>query len=404
MSTWPSDELHPEAYRALVEGAPVVLYIDRPDELSTNLYTSPQIVDLLGYSVEEWMRDAELWVRSLHADDRERVVDSHRASNVRGERFFSEYRILAKDGRVVWLRDEAVPVAADDGRVAYWRGVMVDITAQKHAEERLRASLEELRRMVDQRRELAQLLETAQEEERRRIAADIHDDPIQVMSAVDMRLQLLLERPERADAHELGELAEELRSGIDRLRNLLFELRPVALDLEGLAPAIRMYLEHASKETGWTWEVDDRIEEEPSQGGAGRVLPDRPGGDGQRAEARERDARGRVAHPGRPGASSCAIADDGDGFDPTGAGPRPPRPHDRHGAGGAGGWMVPCGELARRRRRARVLDAAGPLAERLLISLRRPRRWRPVSAGRPGAPTASRRPLRPGRAPPASSS
>ena len=92
MSTWPSDELHPEAYRALVEGA-VVLYIDRPDELSTNLYTSPQIVDLLGYSVEEWMRDAELWVRSLHADDRERVVDSHRASNVRGERFFSEYRI-----------------------------------------------------------------------------------------------------------------------------------------------------------------------------------------------------------------------------------------------------------------------------------------------------------------------
>ena len=112
---------------------------------------------------------------------------------------------------------------------------MVDITAQKHAEERLRASLEELRRMVDQRRELAQLLETAQEEERRRIAADIHDDPIQVMSAVDMRLQLLLERPERADAHELGELAEELRSGIDRLRNLLFELRPVALDLEGLA-------------------------------------------------------------------------------------------------------------------------------------------------------------------------
>ena len=52
--------------------------------------------------------------------------------------------------------------------------------------------------MVAQRRELAQLLETAQEEERRRIAADIHDDPIQVMSAVDMRLQLLLARPERS--------------------------------------------------------------------------------------------------------------------------------------------------------------------------------------------------------------
>jgi PAS domain-containing protein len=87
MNTWPSDELHPEAYRALVEGAPIVLYIDRPDELSTHLYTSPQIVDLLGYTVEEWMSDAELWIRSLHPDDRERVVDSHRASNARGERF-----------------------------------------------------------------------------------------------------------------------------------------------------------------------------------------------------------------------------------------------------------------------------------------------------------------------------
>ena len=63
MEGWPGQELHPDAYRALVEGAPAILYIDRPDELSTNLYTSPQIVGLLGYSVEEWMRDAELWVR-----------------------------------------------------------------------------------------------------------------------------------------------------------------------------------------------------------------------------------------------------------------------------------------------------------------------------------------------------
>jgi PAS domain S-box-containing protein len=253
MKGWPGQELHPEAYRALVEGAPAVLYIDRPDELSTNLYTSPQIVELLGYSVEEWMRDAEL-VRAVHPADRERVVQEHRASDVEGKRFLCEYRILAKDGHEVWIRDEAVPVNADDGTILYWRGVMVDITAQKQAEDQLRASLEDVRRMMSQRRDLAHLLETAQEEERRRIAADIHDDPIQVMSAVEMRLRLLLDRPERIDAQEFGELAEELRSAIDRLRNLLFELRPVPLDLEGLTPAIGIYLEHAAKETGWTWE------------------------------------------------------------------------------------------------------------------------------------------------------
>ena len=135
MSKWPPQELHPDAYRQLVEGAPAILYIDRPDELSTNLYTSPQIVDLLGYSVREWMEDAELWVRSIHADDRERVVQEHRGSNANAERFFAEYRILTKAGREVWIRDEAVPVRAEDDTVVYWRGVMVDITAQRLVDE-----------------------------------------------------------------------------------------------------------------------------------------------------------------------------------------------------------------------------------------------------------------------------
>jgi PAS domain S-box-containing protein len=313
--TWPGQQLHPEAFRALVEGAPAILYIDRPDELSTNLYTSPQVVDLLGYTVEEWMDDTELWVRSLHAADRDRVVREHRASNAGGERFLSEYRILARDGREVWIRDEAVPVYAEEGSILYWRGVMVDITEQKETEERLRTSLEEVRRMVDQRKDLAQLLENAQEEERRRIAADIHDDPIQVMSAVDMRLQLLLEHPERNDEHELGELAEELRSAIDRLRNLLFELRPVALDLEGLTPAIRMYLEHSAKDTGWTWEVIDELEREPTP--EARVTFYRIA---QEAVANVRKhanaAHVEVRLSSRDGGLLLRIEDDGDGFDP----------------------------------------------------------------------------------------
>ncbi|HET9671541.1 MAG TPA: PAS domain-containing protein [Actinomycetota bacterium] len=311
-----SPDLHPEAYRALVEGAPVILYIDRPDELSTNLYTSPQIVDLLGFSVEEWMEDAELWVRRLHPDDRDRVVREHRASNERGERFLEEYRFVAKDDREVWIRDEAVPVKADDGTILYWRGVMVDITALKIAEERLRASLDEVRRMMAQRRELAQLLENAQEEERRRIAADMHDDPIQVMSAVDMRLQLLLDHPERVDPHELGQLAEDLRTAIDRLRNLLFELRPVALELEGLVPAISRYLEHAAKETGWTWTVTGDLATEPSPEARVtlyRIAQEAIGNARKHAGATRVDVRVATAE----GGVALRITDDGRGFDPA---------------------------------------------------------------------------------------
>ncbi|HEX6579814.1 MAG TPA: PAS domain-containing protein [Actinomycetota bacterium] len=316
MSGWPPQELHPDAYRHLVEGAPAILYIDRPDELSTNLYTSPQIVDLLGYSVREWMEDAELWVRSIHPDDRERVVQEHRDSNAHAERFMAEYRILTKAGREVWIRDEAVPVRSEDGTVVYWRGVMVDITPQKLAEGQLRSSLEEVRRMVAQRRELAQLLETAQEEERRRIAADIHDDPIQVMSAVDMRLQLLLARPDRFDAHELGELAEELRSAIDRLRNLLFELRPVALDLEGLTPAIAMYVEHSAKEAGWSWEVINELDDEPlpdARVSFYRIAQEGITNARKHADATHLDVRLTSVESGL----LLRIVDDGDGFDPS---------------------------------------------------------------------------------------
>jgi PAS domain S-box-containing protein len=145
---WRFDELHPDAYRMLVEGVPAILYIDRPDELSTNLYTSPQIESLLGYSVEEWMADPELWRASIHPEDRDRVSLANEESNRNAERYVDEYRIITKDGRTVWIRDEAAPVRGLDGTLLYWRGVMLDITERKEAEEKLRWSLDVLRRVM----------------------------------------------------------------------------------------------------------------------------------------------------------------------------------------------------------------------------------------------------------------
>lgn len=260
---WRFDELHPGAYRSLVEGVPAILYIDRPDDASTNLYTSPQTEALLGFTVDEWTSDPELWVRQIHPDDREAVLGENRRSNVEGEGFLVEYRVLAKDGRVVWIRDEAWPMRADDGRVLYWRGVMLDITDRKQAEDKLRWSLDVLRRTLQQRRELARRLQQAQESERRRIAADIHDDPIQVMSAVDMRLQMLMAHPDQVTSEELVSIESDVRLAIERLRSLLFELRPAALDRDGLAPVLRLYVEHTAEAAGWDVEVHDVLEQEP---------------------------------------------------------------------------------------------------------------------------------------------
>jgi PAS domain S-box-containing protein len=258
------DDLHPEAFKTLVEGVPAILYIDRPDELSTNLYTSPQLEAILGFTADEWREDPELWRTQLHPDDREAALAAHQRSNATASTYLDEYRILTKDGQTRWIRDEAVPVLADEGSILYWRGVMLDITDRKEAEDKLRWSLDVLRRTLQQRRELAQRLQHAQEEERRRIAADIHDDPIQVMSAIDMRLQMLLNFPESLTAEAIAEIEGEVASAIERLRSLLFELRPSALDRDGLAAALRIYLEHTAKVTGWSVDVRDDLEAPPT--------------------------------------------------------------------------------------------------------------------------------------------
>jgi PAS domain S-box-containing protein len=331
-----------DVYRALVEGIPAILYIDKPDEYSTNFYTSPQAVDLLGYTQQEWGTTPDLWVHKIHPDDVDRVVEENRRSNEVGDRFFSEYRMLSKDDRVVWIRDEALLVRDGNGVPLHWRGIMLDITPQKEAEEKLRWSLEVLRRTSQQRRELMERLESAQEHERRRIAADIHDDSIQVMSAVDIRLQTLALQG-GADPASLEELHRIVQQAIDRLRHLLFRLQPASLDREGLAAAIGQYLEHTEEETGLAWSLDaDGLSTEPPQDLRAviyRMALEAFANVRKHAEASRVDVR--IASAGR--GVMIRVEDDGRGFDATVLG----RPSPGHlgltttieRAEAAGGWV-----------------------------------------------------------------
>jgi len=230
-------------YRHLVEGIPAVLYVDGNDDRSSNLYTSPQIEPLLGFTVEQWRDDPALWFERIHEDDRERVLEEHRESLRTGDPFRTEYRLLAADGREVWIRDEAVLIREAEHDELFWRGVMTDITRTKRVEDRLRRSLDVLRRTMEDRRQLLLRLEDAREEERRRIASDIHDDPIQVMSAADIRAQALAHQIQDPELRqEAEELRDVIRSSVERLRHLLVELRPPTLDREGVVPALRAYL------------------------------------------------------------------------------------------------------------------------------------------------------------------
>ncbi|MDP9295694.1 MAG: PAS domain-containing protein, partial [Actinomycetota bacterium] len=124
-------------FRNLVEQVPVVVYMDAVDDISSALYVSPRYEQLLGYTAAERLADPELWSRSLHPADREWVLGELRRVSGTKEPWHCEYRLIAKDGSVVWVRDEATIVHDEEGRALFWQGVMVDITPAKCAEEEL---------------------------------------------------------------------------------------------------------------------------------------------------------------------------------------------------------------------------------------------------------------------------
>jgi PAS domain S-box-containing protein len=131
-------------YQALVEGIPAVVYEVGPDDERRALYVGPQIEELLGYSRAEWLEQPDIWIELLHPDDRELELAAHDLHNETGEPWRRDYRLIADDGRVVWVRDQAVLVRDADGRAVTWQGVLLDVTAQKEAEEQLRRANDEL--------------------------------------------------------------------------------------------------------------------------------------------------------------------------------------------------------------------------------------------------------------------
>jgi signal transduction histidine kinase len=134
----------------------------------------------------------------------------------------------------------------------------------ERAEGELFGSLETLRRTDTARRRLLTSLAHAQEKERGRIAADIHDDSIQAITAVGMRLVTLkglISDPQHLSM--LSELEGTVVTSIARLRHLLFELRPPVLDRDGLAPALRMYLEEMSRDSGVAFRLSNNFDVEP---------------------------------------------------------------------------------------------------------------------------------------------
>jgi PAS domain S-box-containing protein len=373
--------------RSLVDTIPATTYVVVASDSKTGYdteYISPQITEMIGYTPEELVREPDLWYDILHPDDRAAVLRADAAHLTSGTPLRQEYRIFARDGRVVWVRDQAAMVTAEGGRPGFSQGVLSDITESKTTEETLRREAlifesvhdavlildregrildfnpgaelmfgytkeeargrvadllsgldltatvlatvaregrwsgevpiprhdgpprvaeldvvplqdatgqmlgtvgvlrdvterkrteEELRRTIQmlrssdqERRQLVSRLVAAREEEARRIASEIHDDPIQKLSAASLRLGMLRkEADEKKRTETIAQVQRAIDETMNRLRRMLFELSPRTLETGGLGETLREYVQHANQEGEILFHLRDEFGADLSQ-------------------------------------------------------------------------------------------------------------------------------------------
>ena len=214
-------------YRSLVEGIPAVTFMAALDEGANELYVSPQIEELLGFSQNEWLENPVLWYTQLHPDDRFRWHEEFSRTCSTGEPFSSVYRFTARDGRVVWVRGEAKVVRDGEGQPMFLQGVAFDITAIKDAEAGLISLNQTLEQRVAERTAIAE--HRAEELERSNAALEqfgyiIAHDLRQPLRTIKSYSQKLAERHQgRLDA-ESDDCLTRTNNAADRMRVLIDDL------------------------------------------------------------------------------------------------------------------------------------------------------------------------------------
>jgi diguanylate cyclase (GGDEF)-like protein/PAS domain S-box-containing protein len=134
-------------YRGFIENLPVLFYAVAPDPPYAPIYISPAF-EIFGYPIEEWMTNGDMWLRVIHDEDREWVMDKTRDAMASGEEIDYEYRITTRDGSLFWVRDRGCFIKNKEGRATCWQGIILDITEQKLAEQELQKREKQYRTLV----------------------------------------------------------------------------------------------------------------------------------------------------------------------------------------------------------------------------------------------------------------
>ena len=266
-------------------------------------YVGPQAVELLGYPRELWL-EKDFWVEHIHPEDRAKTIDYCLKSLAQRTNYEFEYRMLAADGRTIWLHD-IVNVVEPDGEPVALRGFMIDITERK--------SLEESQRNISSR------LISAQEEERRKISRELHDDFGQRLALLAVGIQSLSQQmpePESETVKSMDNLWSQTQKLSTDLHRLSHQLHPAILDQLGLGPAIRSLCSEISEQHG----IQIKFTEHQVQDSIPRDISlclYRTAQEGLRNIVKHSGAKdAKVELTGAPDTIHLRIADQGVGFDP----------------------------------------------------------------------------------------
>jgi PAS domain S-box-containing protein len=249
-----------EKYRLLVENAneTVVVFQDKMIK-----FVNPKAMEVFGYSREELT--SRTIDEFIHPDDKELVIGRY-LQQIGGTEVLGsyEFKVIHKDGSIKWVSINAVSIIWE-GKLAVL-GLLTDVTESKKASEALLRTGKELTEANEQLKQYARRITDVQEEERKRIAYELHDDTAQYLAILKLELDSLLQSKKIQDpqvAEKLQFLEKDASRAIDDVRRYSHELRPAVLDRLGLLAALEQVAEDINKLKQITVELTVEGEEQP---------------------------------------------------------------------------------------------------------------------------------------------
>ena len=221
-----------EKYEALIKNIPDAIYSSLPDEKNTSIFVSDRYQDWTGYSPQDCYKEPETWQKSIHPEDRECAVKAYIEACQKKKEFICEYRVVHKNTRQVrWIRDHGVPIKDGQGNIIRYDGILTDITEHNQLKEDLEFYIRETT--------------IAQEQERKRISRELHDETAQLIANLYNRINVILmnERLTKSTVERLEQLRSEVDVILEGVRRFSHNLRPGLLDQFGLIPSLALLSE-----------------------------------------------------------------------------------------------------------------------------------------------------------------